>query len=262
MLRHVTKIKAVVRSHGRRHGAWTVLVLGHRGAGGDFDENTLDAFRHALDCGADGIEFDVRLLDGELIVLHDDTLERTTNGGGHYKALSLAALRALRTRQGGRIPLLDEVLAVVGGRGLVNVEVKEAGIGAQVLTAIHAWLASRPARADDVLLSSFDPLTTALLARDRAAGIRLGVLYTRDEGLDAALARAAALGAWSIHLPLADVDEATIARVHAHGLHALVYTVNADDDLAHCLACGVDGVFSDFPARALSVAHASSAHGT
>lgn len=259
MVRHDTQITAATRTRGVRRGARTVLVLGHRGAGGDFDENTLGAFQHALACGADGIEFDVRLLDGELIVLHDDTLERTTDGRGHYKAMTLAALRALRTSHGEHIPLLREVLDVVDGHGLVNIEVKEAGIGARVLEVIRPWLASHPGRAGDLLLSSFDVATTALLARDHVDGTRLGILYASDEGLNAAIARAVSLGAWSVHLPLGDVNEMAIAHVHAGGLRALVYTVNAAADLAHCQACGVDGVFSDFPARTLAAIRGSGA---
>ncbi|MCP5201680.1 MAG: glycerophosphodiester phosphodiesterase [Gammaproteobacteria bacterium] len=249
MARYVTDFAADTRL--LDHEVRRVLVIGHRGAAGDYDENTLAAFRHAAACGVDGIEFDVRQLDDALIVLHDDTLERTTDGHGHYKAQSLAALRALRTPRGEQIPLLHEVLETMPA-GLVNVEVKEAGIAPAVLAALRAWLATRPQRAADLLLSSFDGPTTTALADGRGGAMRLGVLYAREEGFDAALARARALGAWSLHLPLADVDAAAIARVHGDGLRALVYTVNAERDLARCHASGVDGVFSDFPVRALA----------
>jgi len=227
-----------------------MLVLGHRGAAGHVDENTVASMRHALACGVDGVEFDVRLLDGALIVLHDATLDRTTDGRGHYKALDLAALRRLRTPAGEHVPLLAEVLDVVAGSGIVNVEVKEAGIADQVVTALDAYYLQRPADQARVLLSSFDHATTTALARRRGA-MQLGLLYDR-EPFDAALTRAVGLAAHALHLPLVDVSHARIAAVQAQGLKAYVYTVNALPDIAHCHACNADGVFSDYPDRAIA----------
>lgn len=224
-----------------------MLVIGHRGAAGPVDENTVASMHHAVACGVDGIEFDVRLLDGALIVLHDATLERTTDGRGHYKNLDLAALRRLRTRHGHPVPLLAEVLDVVAGLGLVNVEVKEAGIADEVITALDAWYQSRAAEQAQVLLSSFDRRTTAALAGRRGA-MRLGILY-EHERFEAALRRAIDLQAWSVHLPLAQVERRRIEAAHTQGLAAYVYTVNSAAQIARCQACGVDGVFSDFPDR-------------
>lgn len=229
-----------------------MLIIGHRGAGGAYDENTLAAFRHALDSGADGIEFDVRALDGELIVLHDEHLDRTTSGHGHYKDLGLGGVRALTTPRGERVPLLDEVLACANGHALVNVEVKETGIARQVLDALARWRQVHPKWSATLLLSSFDVATTAALGAARG-DMRLGVLYPADEGFAGALARASTLHAWSLHLPLDDVSADRVARAHAAGLHVLVYTVNADDDIARCRAAGVDGIFTDHPARICSV---------
>ena len=79
----------------------------------------------------------MRLLDDALIVLHDDTLDRTTNGHGHYKAMGLDALRALDAGEGERIPLLEEVIALTVGRVDLNIEVKEAGIAAQVVARVR-----------------------------------------------------------------------------------------------------------------------------
>ncbi len=124
---------------------------------------------------------------------------------------------------------------------------KEAGIADAVIDALAA---ARPALAPErVLLSSFDEATTARLAERRGA-MRLGMLY--EGGFDAARARAVTLGAWSMHLPLADLDDARVAAVHAAGLRALVYMVNAPADIARCHAAGVDGVFSDFPDRVIA----------
>ncbi len=224
-----------------------MIVFGHRGAAGHAPENTLRAIRLALDFGVDGIEVDVRQVDDALIVLHDDTLARTTSGSGHYKAMRLPDLRALDAGDGERIPLLTEVLTLVLGRADLNVEVKEAGLAATLLAALHDQV---PQIAHGrLLLSSFDVATTAELAAGRGA-MRLGILY--DGPFEVALARAVVLAAWSLNLPLAHVTPATIAATHAAGLRALVYTVNHEADIERCRAAGVDGVFSDYPDRVVA----------
>lgn len=226
-----------------------MLVIGHRGAAGHRPENTLASVSHALALGVDAVEIDVRLADGALIVLHDDTLERTTSGQGHYKAQRLAALRALDAGGGERIPLLEEVIALTRERVGLNIEVKEAGIAAVVIDATLAATAHCPAWRARILLSSFDPATSAALAAARGT-MAFGLLY--EETFDAALERALALRALSLHMALGNVNEADIARARAAGLAVYVYTVNTPQDLARCRAAGVDGVFSDHPDRILA----------
>jgi glycerophosphoryl diester phosphodiesterase len=205
-------------------------VIGHRGAGGAWPENTLAAIRHAIDSGVDAVEIDVRQLDGALIVLHDETLDRTTSGHGHYKHTTHAALRALDAGQGERVPLLDEVVTLVSARCGLNVEVKEAGIARAVLACLERTVS--PTWQPRILLSSFDHATTAALAARRGA-MALGVLY--EEPFDTALARAVALRARSLNMPVA-------------GLEALVYTVNTVDQFERCRTAGVDAIFTDHPA--------------
>src|SRR6476646_6451219 len=91
------------------------LIIGHRGAAGLEPENTLRSFTRALRIGVDAIELDVYCVDGKLVVIHDDTLERTTNGRGDVMAMSYDALRRLDAGSGERIPTLDEVLDLVAG---------------------------------------------------------------------------------------------------------------------------------------------------
>lgn len=232
-----------------------MLVIGHRGAAGHVAENTLGSMRRALALGADGVEFDVRGHGAELVVLHDATLERTTDGQGDYRALDFAALRALRTANGEGIPTLEEVLPVVADCALVNVELKDPAAADAVVDALERWYAPRPAALARVLLSAFDPAATTRLGARRGR-MRLGVLYA-NETCDAALERARALGAHSLHVPLAGLDPACVARAHAAALAVYVYTVNEPSEIARCHACGVDGVFSDFPDRVLAFRHAA-----
>ena len=103
-----------------------MLIVGHRGAAGHEPENTLRSVEAALRLGANAIEIDVHQVEGRLVVIHDDRLERTTNGEGRLAAHSLAALRALDAGQGERIPTLDEVIELVAGRAELVIELKGA----------------------------------------------------------------------------------------------------------------------------------------
>ncbi len=226
-----------------------MLVFGHRGAAGHCPENTLASVRHALALGVDAVEIDVRLLDDALIVLHDPTLDRTTNGHGSYKTMSLAALRALDAGQGELVPLLEEVIALTLGRVMLNIEVKEAGIAAQVIERTLVATSARPAWREHMLLSSFDVETSAVLARLHGP-MRLGLLY--EEDFPAALARAMTLGADALHMALEHLNAADVARAHAQGIVVYVYTVNDAPAIARCRAAGVDGVFSDYPDRVIA----------
>lgn len=227
-------------------------VFGHRGAAGHRPENTLASVRHAIALGVDAIEIDVRLLDDSLIVLHDDTLERTTNGHGHYKDYSLAALRALDAGDGEKIPLLEEIIAATVSRVGLNIEVKEAGIARQVIARTLAVTRSIPDWRSHILLSSFDDETSATLAQLRGE-MGLGLLY--EEDFDAALSRAVSLRASSLHMSLEYLNATDVAHAQRRGLAVYVYTVNDDAAIARCAAAGVDGVFSDYPDRVLAMRH-------
>lgn len=228
-----------------------MLVIGHRGASGYCAENTLSSIRHALALGADGVEFDVRALGRHLIVLHDDTLDRTTDGTGRYDDHDWATLREFKTAAGEPIPLLEEALLAALPAGIINVELKDPSAADRLIDYLSAECEHGRIEAERLLLSSFDTSATATLAA-RRGDMRLGILYD-DGDFDAALERARAQDAWSLHLPLAALESSIIARAHADGLRVLVYTVNTHADLARCHDLGVDGVFSDYPDRAVAL---------
>lgn len=221
-----------------------MLIFGHRGAAGLAPENTLEGFRRAIALDADGVEFDVRAVDAHAVVLHDASVDRTTDGHGDCAGFSIDELRRLRTANGERIPLLAEALAAVCGLAWVNVEIKSPGITDLVLDELAQ--ARGPGWRARILLSAFDMDTTAELAQQRGDCL-LGLLY--DEPFENALERARSLDCWSLHLPLSDVSAASIGATRAAGLRAYVYTVNARNDLERCRDLGVDGVFTDYPDR-------------
>jgi len=202
----------------------------------------------ALKTGVDAIEIDVRLLENNIIVLHDDTVDRTTSGSGHYKSMTFATLRTLDAG-GGPIPLLQEVVDLIDGRTDLHVEVKEPGIAAQVIAALSDATLSRLRWRSRIVLSSFDAATTDELAHLRS-DMRLAILYEGD--YDRALSKAEALGAYSIHIPLRALNAADIDQAHQKEIRVFVYTINDRNDIYRCAEAGADGIFSDYPDRVVA----------
>jgi glycerophosphoryl diester phosphodiesterase len=219
--------------------------FGHRGAAGHEPENTLRSVRRALELGADGVEVDVRLADGRLVVIHDATLQRTTNGRGRVAGKSFDYLRTLDAGQGERIPTLDEVFETVDRRAVLNIELKGKGAAAPVAAMIDAHV-KRGCPEEKILVSAFDHGQLADIKRRRPQ-TRVGALLDKAP---CDLARIAGdLEAWSVNPSLRRVTPAFVERAHQLGLKVIVYTVNEAADLARMEAMGVDGVFSDFPER-------------
>jgi glycerophosphoryl diester phosphodiesterase len=235
------------------------LCFAHRGARAYAPENTLLAFALAYDLGADGIECDVqRSRDGRLVVIHDDLVDRTTDGTGPVAGMSFRELRTLDAgmfpRIPQRIPLLEETLDLARERGgLINVEIK----GASVEESLETARAVEPvllALGDDfrrkVLVSSFDhPALVAL--KERLPWLRVGALFDKDWRHRDVVTAARKLQAEAIHPAAALVDPTLIRRAHDASLLVNVWTVNAPHDLRQFIAWGVDGIFTDYPERVL-----------
>ena len=224
------------------------LCIGHRGAMGHAPENTLLSFKKALELGAACVEADVYHVDGNLMVFHDDRLERTTNGSGYLLDHDFETLRALDAGDGERIPTLEELFEIVDLKAGVNIELK----GPHTVRPVCEFIATQRQygwRDDLVLVSSFNHSRLEAVRRIDPR-IRLGVLITGPPGDAAAVA--AALDAYSVHLSLAFIDRAFVADAHSLGLRVFVFTVNDPDDIRRMAALGVDGVFTNYPERVLS----------
>jgi glycerophosphoryl diester phosphodiesterase len=228
------------------------LRIAHRGASGLYPENTLLAFRRAAECGVDMLELDVLFSrDGALVVVHDQTLDRTTNGTGPVSARTLAELRALDAGQGERIPVLEEVLALAGEAGLrLVVELKGADEAAS--TAIAEALVPALDQAgwlDRAVVTSFQP---GALRRARALAPRLptmldptpwdGSLSPRAACEQALHAGANVLGYDQRHVTPALVDECRLC-----GLALWPWVANTPDDIGRLVRLGVPGLMTDRP---------------
>ncbi|MGC3995412.1 MAG: glycerophosphodiester phosphodiesterase [Propionicimonas sp.] len=239
-------------------------VWGHRGARREAPENTVSSFRRALELGVDGVEFDVQLTaDGELVVIHDETVERTTSGNGHVNSFSLAQLQRLDASAGIEgfagvpIPTLAEVLDVVAPSGvLLNIELKNSveeypGLEEKVLAAVAAY-----GIADRVVLSSFNHYSLKHLL-DLGTTCEVAMLYT--DPLYRPWRYAEDLGVAAIHPPARYVvRERTVKKVHKHGMAIRPWVVNSEYRLSQMFRWGVDAVFTDVPDVALRLRDAGS----
>jgi glycerophosphoryl diester phosphodiesterase len=230
-------------------------VVGHRGAAALAPENTLAGLRAASAAGARAAELDVRLTaDAAIVVLHDPTLERTTDGRGRVSRLELASIRILDAGRwfgaefaGERVPLLAEALALARELGLaVNLELKaDRGLAQATGAAVAAALA-RERALPKLLLSSFSMRCLA------AAGPWPRALIVGRGYRSAWLRTARSLSAKALHVRHELLDEGTIAAVHAAGFSVGAYTVNAPARATALFGWGVDYVFSDDPGRLLA----------
>lgn len=226
--------------------AQQLFCFGHRGARGHEPENTVRSVRKALELGAGGIEVDVYFADGQLVVIHDDTLERTTNGHGRVMENRFGYLRSLDAGSGEKIPTLAEIFDAVDRRAVINVELKGRHTAAPVAALIGEYVKDRGWSFDDFLVSSFDHVRIRE-AKELCPKIRIGALIEKTPHSLAQFAEA--LGAWSLHASKRCVTPALVADAHRRGLKVFVFTINQPGEIARMKTLGVDGVFSDFPER-------------
>jgi glycerophosphoryl diester phosphodiesterase len=239
----------------------TPLIFAHRGASAHAPENTLPAFGLALEQGADGIELDVTLsADGVPIVIHDDTLDRTTTGRGPVAARTLAELRALDAgfpasfgdrHVGTHLPTLDEVFGAYGQQALFNVELKHDRSSGRRLAAATVSVIGAHAMQRRVLISSFQ---FSNLRRVRALdpNLPIGLLYV-SAAFSRRLVRwlTASLRPEAHHPSTYLLTPSTVAWYHEHGLRVNTWTVNDAEAMRTLAAAGVDGLITDDPALAL-----------
>jgi len=237
-------------------------IFAHRGDSAHAPENTIAAFELAAERGADAIELDAKLTaDGEIVVIHDATADRTTDGSGKIAEMPLRALRELDAGlwfgaefRGERIPTLAEVFEAVGDRLRINVELTNYAAPLDPLPYKAAELVRRHGLEGRVLFSSFNPIALRR-AHKRLPAIPLGLLAL--PGLAGRWARSF-LGArvvpyHALHPQIRDATPALIEREHTKGRRIHVWTVNNPDDIQQLFQWGVDGIFTDDPARAVSL---------
>jgi glycerophosphoryl diester phosphodiesterase len=225
----------------------SLLVIGHRGARGLAPENTLLSLDTGIRAGADWVEFDVqRHPEGELLLFHDLTLDRTTNGRGRLADCPLERLRKLDAGGAQQIPTLAEALDLIEQRVGVNVELKTGEGTAEAVAGVLRSYIDAGWPAERFLVSSFH-LPELWEFKLQLPGVPIGALVA-GVPLDWA-GSAVELGAASLNISAEFVDPRLIADAKSHDLKVYVYTVNDAAEAAALAALGVDGVFTDYPDR-------------
>ena len=224
-----------------------MLRIGHRGAKGYAPENTLASFQKALEMAVDGIEFDVHMSsDSAIMVIHDETTDRTTNGHGFVNQSSLSDLKALRIDDVHEIPTLSEVLDLIDKKIFVNIELKGNSTAKPVLVLIEKYIHSNNWKYEHFLVSSFDwnALQEMHLLN---AEIPLGVLTSTDIAL--ALGFAQFIKARSIHPYFHLLNAENTKQMQEKGFQVYAWTVNEAEDLQKIKTFKVNGIITDFPDR-------------
>ena len=243
------------------YNAENPLIIAHRGLSQDYPENTWLAFERAVELGVDMIELDATLTsDGHMMVIHDDTLTRTTNGRGWVCHQTRAELEALdaghwfsHIGDGQRVPVLLDVIDRLAPKVQLNVEFKPffpLHRAQQFQAELLGFLKHLKATGlqSQILISSVNYFILELI-RELDPDIRLGLIYRRPlTDFDPVMA-CESIGAWSLHPYDKQAGRALVESVHAIGAKVFPYTVNDIDQLLALLANGVDGVFSDVPGK-------------
>jgi len=216
-------------------------VIAHRGSGVGQFENTLRGLNIALASGVDGVEFDVRRAqDGVPVVIHDATLDRTTNGTGLVEEHSLTQLKNLDAGEGEQIPTLMEVLelTMVDKTLIFHVDIKSKDIEEQVL-----HIGQEMGLLDRVVISSFHPSVLKRI-RQLNAEVTTAYLYSSDE---TAVRTAQKLGCMGLHPIFTSVTPELVKEAKSKGLFVNAWTVNFTEEMQRLIGLGVDGIITDNP---------------
>ena len=229
------------------------LILAHRGASGYAPENTMEAFRLAVEMGADGIELDIHLTsDGQVVVCHDEKIDRTSNGQGEITSYTLEELRSMdfgyhfynKERRGIKIPTLDEVFELVAPTNMiVNVEIKSSD--PDIIPVCHV-LVKRYGMQNRIIYSSFDHFQIERMKKyDPATFIAplysFNMLNPWNYCLD--------IGAGASHPKHTQIRkmENYVTECHQRGIRVHTWTANTEEDIQFLLDAGVDAIITNYP---------------
>lgn len=223
-----------------------MLKIGHRGAKAHIAENTVASFEEAFRLGADGIELDVhRCATGEIVVIHDFTLDRTTNGKGEVSNKTCDALRTLVVEAQFQIPTLQEIMELVGPKRFINIEMKGRHTAQGVSDIVEEYVCKGYIY-DNIIVSSFQhEELEAMYAINKK--IHLGVLT--QASVTEAWELAEKVNAKALHPHFSLLTESNVKKARDAGYKIYTWTVNEPEDMVRINGYGVDGIISDYPER-------------
>ena len=226
-----------------------IQVFGHRGAMGHATENTVLSVQKALAFGVDGVEIDVfRCKSGEIIVFHDQTLDKLTNGSGKIEEKTLKQLNALKVMGSEPIPTLDKIINVINGSTRLNIELKGKNTAEGAIHIMKKAIESGRWKADQLFVSSFD-WDELREFKKRTSEFGIAVL-TEKNPLDA-IPVARELNAFAINPNHSHLTQETINYIHSEGFEIHTWTVNEKNRIEELISWGIDAIITDFPDRIL-----------
>ncbi|KGO78897.1 glycerophosphodiester phosphodiesterase [Flavobacterium beibuense F44-8] len=224
-----------------------ILKIGHRGAKAHLPENTLASFQYALDMGVNGLELDVHVCStGELVVIHDFTVDRTTNGSGEVHKMTLAELKALTVEGQYTISTLEEVLDLAGKKCFLNIELKGRHTAVPVSELMERYIAEKGFTYNDFIVSSFQR-EELMVMHDINPNIHLGILT--QASVTQAWRWAQEFSAKAIHPHFSLLTESNVKKAQQAGYKVYTWTVNEPEDIERMKLYEVDGIMSDYPER-------------
>lgn len=232
------------------------LVIAHRGASKDAPENTLAAFRLGLEQGCDAFELDIQLTkDGRIMVCHDFTLDRTTNGTGRFIDMEAAQIREFDAGswfgdqyRGEKVPFLTEVLELVPRGIMINIEIKMIPEYIGRIENALLTLLREADRLEDIVISTFDHPTAVAVARMEPK-LRVGLLYGQRLYRPDLYASSMPVPMFSLHPHFLTVDGEAAAQAKASGLALYPWTVDDEADMRRMIQLGVDGIITNVPGK-------------
>lgn len=224
-----------------------MLTIGHRGAKGHVAENTLNSFQKALNLGSAAVEFDIHVCaTGELVVFHDFTVDRMTDGSGEVQKLTLAELQKLRIENEYTIPTLEEVMEMLKGKCFINIEMKGRHTAKPLAALLANYVNEGMFTYDDIIVSSFQYEELKQIS-NLNPDIKLGILT--QASVAQALEWGEEFSAKAIHAHYSLLTETNVKHAQQLGFKVYTWTVNDPEDIARVKSYGVDGIISDYPER-------------
>ena len=219
-------------------------VFAHRGASGNYPENTQIAIESALSVGVDGIEVDLQSCLDDYVIIHDTWLDRTTSGQGKVNKTPLAEIQGYDAGQGQRVPGLQDMIDWIGNKTLLNLELKHTFSLDKLVATLEHNVQQGLLQREQLIVSSFDHHQLVWL-KQHLPWVKIGALTSSIPLNYAEFAQR--LHAYSLHLDKNFVNHEFVADAKQRGLEVYAYTVDKKEDILDMRALGVDGIFTNYP---------------
>lgn len=222
-----------------------LTCFAHRGASGHEPENTLLAVQKALDLGAEWVEIDIMPVENELVVIHDYSLERTTNGKGNVLESSIKYLRSLDAGKGEKIPFLDEVFDCIGSRAKLNIELKWTDTARRTVTSVENHINNHGWAYDRILISSLFHDEVKKVKELQPNILTAPVFFGPPPNEFIQIAQD--LNAISLTIDANYINRDIVEKAHRAGLKVIVFTVNTKKEIKKMKKIDIDGIFTNYP---------------